>query len=93
MVQPVDPDSSDYAWQQAVRQVLALIEAGTWPPGRRIPAEGDLGHSLEIARGTVRKALAWLADHGVVVARPGRGTYVADPLPEPLPAPPDGRPL
>lgn len=87
-LEPVDKDAATYAWQQIVRQILALIADGTWPAGSRMPSEGDLGHELDAARGTVRKALAWLAEYGVIVTRPGRGTFVADPLPTPLPDPP-----
>jgi DNA-binding GntR family transcriptional regulator len=88
VVQPVDPDAVAYAWQQVARQILDLIAAGTWPPGRRIPSEADLAYSFEVARVTVRKGLSWLADHEVVVAQQGRGTFVAPALPDPLPDPP-----
>lgn len=88
VAQPIDPDAIAYAWQQVVRQILDLIAAGTWPPGRRIPSEADLAYSFQVARVTVRKGLAWLVEQGVVVAQQGRGTFVASDLPDPLPDPP-----
>jgi GntR family transcriptional regulator len=36
-----------------------------------------LQQTYGIARGTVRKAVALLADEGLVVLRPGWGTFVA----------------
>jgi GntR family transcriptional regulator len=87
-IQPVDQDAPAYAWQQIVRQILGLVAAGTWPAGRRIPSEGDLGYGFQVARGTLRKATEWLAERGIIVTRRGRGTFIADPLPDPLPEPP-----
>lgn len=84
----MNPDAATYAWQQIVRQILDLVAAGTWPAGRRILSEDDLGYGFQASRGTVRKALSWLTEQGVVVARQGRGTFVADPVPHPLPDPP-----
>lgn len=86
-IEPVE-DAALYAWQQVVRQVLGLIAAGEWPAGRRIPSEPHLMHGFAVARGTLRKATDWLGDRGVIVRRQGRGSFIADPLPDPLPEPP-----
>lgn len=45
--------------------------------GGRLPSEAALSQEFRVARGTVRRALAELEGHGLVVARAGRGRWVA----------------
>lgn len=45
------------------------------PPGGRLPGERDLADTHEVARGTIRAALAMLVQDGTVIGRPGRGYY------------------
>jgi len=52
------------------------IEAGYWQPGERLPTEADLAQRLEVALGTLRKALALLEQRGVIARIQGSGTYV-----------------
>lgn len=63
------------------RQVyLALkedIAHGRLVPGNRIPSEGQLCERFKVSRITTRKALADLAEEGLVVKRRGKGTYVS----------------
>lgn len=89
----MDPDAFGLVWHQIARQLLALISDGTYRPGQRLPSEIDLAQQFGAARLTVRRAIAWLSEAGVVAVFPGRGTFVAVELPDPLPDPPDGRPL
>jgi DNA-binding GntR family transcriptional regulator len=93
VITPVDPDAYGLVWHQVARQILGLITAGKLKPGQRLPGETDLAREFGAARRTIRRALAWLAERGVVVAFPGRGTFIARTLPNPLPDPPDGQPL
>lgn len=61
-----------------VRQVEELILQGVLRPGDRLPAERELAERLEVSRPTLREALADLEARGLVVTRPGGGTFVAD---------------
>ena len=63
-----------------VRQVEELILQGVLRPGDRLPAERDLAEKMEVSRPTLREALAELEAEGLVVARPGGGTFIADVL-------------
>jgi ABC-type glycerol-3-phosphate transport system substrate-binding protein len=61
------------------------IESGLWGPGDRIPTEQELCQSYNISRSPVRQALNELAYEGLLVRRPGSGTFVdecasADPV-------------
>lgn len=89
----MDPDAFGLVWHQVARQILALIADGTYRAGQRLPSETDLAQQFGVARLTVRRAIAWLVEQGVLAVFPGRGTFVAVELPDPLPGPPDGRPL
>ncbi|MBP1155612.1 MULTISPECIES: FadR/GntR family transcriptional regulator [unclassified Paenibacillus] len=62
--------------EQVVAQMELLIESGTWPVGLRIPAEPDLVRQLGVSRNTVREAVKSLVHAGLLIARPGDGTYV-----------------
>jgi GntR family transcriptional repressor for pyruvate dehydrogenase complex len=63
-----------------IRQVEALILQGVLRPGERLPAERELAEQLAVSRPTLREALAELEARGLVEARPGGGTFVADVL-------------
>ncbi|MGH8881879.1 MAG: GntR family transcriptional regulator, partial [Stackebrandtia sp.] len=56
----------------------ARITRGDWEPGRPIPSETRLVQEYGISRNTVRRAIAVLADEGVVKVAPQRGTFVAE---------------
>lgn len=63
-----------------VRQIEELILQGVLRPGDRLPSERELAERMEVSRPTLRDALADLEGAGLVVARPGGGTFVADVL-------------
>ena len=48
--------------------------------GDRLPAERELAEKLQVSRPTLREALAELEERGLVVARPGGGTFIAEVL-------------
>ncbi len=54
------------------------IESGTWQPGDQIPTEHELCQLHSISRSPVRRALNELAQEGMLVRRPGLGTFVSD---------------
>lgn len=55
------------------------IQSGELNPGDRLPSERELNEQFGISRMTVRQALAYLAQDGVLVVKPGIGTFVAEP--------------
>ncbi len=58
-------------------------EPGPFSPGRQLPNEDSLKEDYKASRNTVRDAIKWLAIRGLVVTRPGLGTFVAH-RPEPF---------
>ena len=59
-----------------VKEVLARIGTGLYPPGQRLPAERKLAQELQVSRITLRHALTKLQSFGVISARHGSGNYV-----------------
>lgn len=57
------------------------VSSGDFPPGDRLPTEAQLVDAYGVSRVTVREALRLLQRDGLVIARHGRGHFVA---PQPL---------
>jgi DNA-binding FadR family transcriptional regulator len=58
--------------------LVARILDGTYPSGLRLPSESSLAEQLACGRSTVREALRYLADLGLVRSRRGSGAMVLD---------------
>jgi DNA-binding FadR family transcriptional regulator len=63
-------------YRQIADQIRALIQAGEYGPGARLPAERDLARELGVSRPSVREALIALDLEGFVEVRIGSGIYV-----------------
>lgn len=69
------------------RAIEDQIQAGTAPPGTRLPPERVLQEQLAVSRSTVRQAIRALADAGLLKCVVGSGNYVQVPrttAPRPL---------
>ena len=63
-------------YRQIAEQLRALMEAGEFAIGQRLPAERDLAVQLGVSRPSVREALIALEVEGWVEVRGGSGIYV-----------------
>lgn len=63
-------------YQQIVATISERIANGTYAPGSKLPAEAQFSAEFGVSFMTLRKALAVLADQGLVYAEKGRGTYI-----------------
>jgi len=63
-------------YQQVAELLARQIKAGYWHEGERLPTEAELAVTLNVAVGTLRKALALLAEQDVLQRVQGSGTYV-----------------
>jgi DNA-binding FadR family transcriptional regulator len=75
---PFQPVDSRRLYEQVADQIGALIRAGEFAPGRRLPAERDLAKSLRVSRPVVREAMIALEIGGLVEVRTGAGAFVRD---------------
>lgn len=65
-------------WRQIVGHLRQRIDAGSLPPGTRLPTEAELSQQFGVNRHTVRRALAELSRGGMVRVEQGRGSFVAE---------------
>ncbi len=63
-------------WRQIADAIRLDIVGGKLANGDRLPTEALLAERFSANRHTVRRALAVLAEEGVVMAEQGRGTFV-----------------
>lgn len=67
---------------QIVGQLKLAIASGRLAPGDRLPSARDLAAELRVNFHTVRKAYGELEREGLLESARGRGTFVAEELPE-----------
>jgi GntR family transcriptional regulator len=72
----IDIYSAIPAYAQLADILRERIERGQLAPGDPLPSETTLQQEYEVSRGTVRRAVEMLRDHGLVVTVQGRGTFV-----------------
>jgi|SRR5579872_1390403 GntR family transcriptional repressor for pyruvate dehydrogenase complex len=63
---------------ELVARFKELIAKRIFVPGHRLPPERDLAEALAVSRPTLRQALRALQIMGVIRARQGSGSYLAD---------------
>ena len=68
-------------YRSIANQLQDRINAGEWPPGKRMPTEAALAAEFGVNRLTIRQALAQLRQIGAIDIRQGSGTYVSTPPP------------
>lgn len=64
---------------QIAQHLESAIESGALPPGTRLDNEVQLAESLGLSRPTMRQAMQYLVDKGLIVRRRGIGTRVVQP--------------
>ena len=64
-------------YQDIVGQIKRLIHEGVLKPGDRLPSERELAERLQVSRSSLREAMRALELQGLVVSRPGAGTFVS----------------
>jgi GntR family phosphonate transport system transcriptional regulator len=66
-------------WRQVADGIERGIADGTFASGDKLPGETEIAETYRVNRHTVRRALATLAERGLVRAERGSGTYVEAP--------------
>jgi GntR family transcriptional regulator len=82
----VDSTSGLAPYAQLVRQVKQALRLGWLQPGDKLPTSHEVAASVAINPNTVQKAYKELEYGGLVVGRPGQGTFVARSLSQSTPA-------
>lgn len=74
----VERDAPAAPFVQLAGILRARLKRGDWKPNRAIASENALANEYGLSRPTIRRALALLAEEGILYAVSGRGTYVAE---------------
>jgi len=64
-------------YQDIVGQIQEFIQEGILKPGDKLPPERELADRLQVSRSSLREAMRALELRGVVVSRPGAGTFIS----------------
>lgn len=72
----VNPEPGQSRYGALSAALKRRIVDGEWPPGSALPAEQQLASEHGVALGTLRQALALLAEQGLIERLQGRGTFV-----------------
>ena len=70
------PDAGVALWRRVADELERAIATGSFQPATKLPGEIDIAARLGVNRHTVRRAIAALAERGLVRAERGSGTYV-----------------
>ena len=71
-------------YEEVEAQLAELIRQGDLLPGDRLPPEREMVERMQVSRASVREALRVMELRGLVVSRPGAGTFIASGSPEAL---------
>ena len=71
-----DAASGVALWRQVADGIERGIASGTFTAGEKLPGETEIAETYRVNRHTVRRALAMLAERGLVRSERGSGTYV-----------------
>src|SRR5689334_4712702 len=63
-------------YRQIAEDLRAQIESGQLEPGQQLRTELELRDHYGASRNTMRDAIKWLTNLGLVETRPGQGTFV-----------------
>ena len=74
-----DTASGVALWRQVADGIERGIADGRFVAGEKLPGEMEIAETYRVNRHTVRRALATLAERGLVRAERGSGTYVEAP--------------
>jgi DNA-binding FadR family transcriptional regulator len=74
---PIKPIAAPRLYQHIADEIVRQIEAGTFKPGDRLPAERELAKTLSVSRSSLREALGALEMQGRVSIKVGSGAYVS----------------
>src|SRR5215831_11628286 len=71
----VNPGLAEVPHRQIAASLRQRLRAGEWPPGERLPSIPALAREYGVAKQTVQRTIDQLRVEGLLITRPGSGTY------------------
>jgi GntR family transcriptional regulator len=72
----INPGAAEVPHRQIAGQLRARIHRGDWAPGERLPSIPALAAQYGVAKQTVQRTIDQLRIEGMLITRPGSGTFV-----------------
>ncbi|MDG6101971.1 GntR family transcriptional regulator [Dactylosporangium aurantiacum] len=72
----INPGAAEFPHRQIAAQLRARIHRGDWAPGERLPSIPTLATQFGVAKQTVQRTIDQLRIEGLLITRPGSGTFV-----------------
>ena len=76
MTVSINPGAAEHPHRQIAAALRDRIRAGEWAPGEKLPAIPALAQSFDVAKQTAQRAVDQLRVEGLLITRPGSGTFV-----------------
>jgi GntR family transcriptional regulator len=71
-----NPGAAEHPHRQIATALRERIHAGEWAPGEKLPSIPALAQAYAVAKQTVQRTIDQLRVEGLLITRPGSGTYV-----------------
>jgi GntR family transcriptional regulator len=75
-MEQINPGTAEFPHRQIAEAIRSRIRAGHWAPGERLPSIPTLAEMFGVAKQTVQRTVDQLRIEGVLITKPGSGTYV-----------------
>lgn len=72
----INPGAAEHPHRQIAAQIRAQIRRGDWAPGERLPSIPSIAAQYGVAKQTVQRTIDQLRIEGVLITKPGSGTFV-----------------
>ena len=75
----INPGTAEHPHRQIAAQLRAQIRRGDWGPGEKLPSIPAIAQMYGVAKQTVQRTIDALRIEGLLITKPGSGTYVRVP--------------
>src|ERR1043165_53844 len=75
----INPGTAEFPHRQIAAQLKERIRRGDWQPGERLPSIPAMAEMFGVAKQTVQRTVDQLRVEGILITKPGSGTYVRAP--------------
>jgi GntR family transcriptional regulator len=72
----INPGAAEFPHRQIAAQIRERIWRGDWAPGEKVPSIPSMAASYGVAKQTVQRTFDQLRIEGLLITRPGSGTFV-----------------
>jgi GntR family transcriptional regulator len=72
----INPGTAEFPHRQIAAALRERIRRGDWQPGERLPSIPAMAEMFGVAKQTVQRTVDQLRVEGVLITKPGSGTYV-----------------